>query len=158
MPVLALRVFAVLAVVRCDVAVRISPDRLEDPRPRVANADIPSPAGAGWDLLSVLVQDHGKNPGYRRARAAGFHRIQRRLGTAQEPTIFRLPPSIHDHGLPFADDVVIPPPHVRFDRFTDRGHMFEVVVVLSRLVRAGFAEHSDGRRRGMEDINTEPLG
>src|SRR6516165_206263 len=93
MPVLALRVFAVLAVVGCDVAVRISPDRLEDSRPRVADADIPGPAGAGWDLLSVLVQNHGKNPGYRRAGAAGFHGIQCRLGTAQEPTIFRLPPS-----------------------------------------------------------------
>ncbi len=88
----------------------------------------PEPAGY---LVPVLVQNHGKHSRHRGSCAAGLHGIQRRLGTAEETSIFRLPPGIYDHGLPLADHVVVPTPHVRLDRLAHGGHVLEMVVVLA---------------------------
>src|SRR5262249_2779582 len=150
-PVLALRVLAVFAVVRVNVSLRISPDSLEDSWPRVADANVSGPAGAWWDLVPFLVQNHGIDPRSRGSRTAGFHGIQRRLGAAQEATVFRLPPGIYDHRLPLAYHVVVPAPHVRLDRLAHGGHVLEVVVVLAWLVPARFVQHSECSRGRIEN-------
>ena len=78
-----------------------------------------------------------------RTSAARLHGIESRLGATEETAGFRLPPGVDDDGFPFTNDFVIPLPHFRLDRFADRGHMLEFVVVILRLVEAGFAQHAD---------------
>jgi len=66
-----------------------------------------------------------------------------RHGAAKETAIFRLPPGITDGRFTLADRVIIPLPHFRLDRLSDRGHVFEVIVVFLRLVRAKLSQGAD---------------
>src|SRR5207253_4530146 len=83
LPLLALRIFVVFRVVRLDEAIGIFPDRLHDPRPRIANADV-ARLRALRHFLAFFVIDDRMNSGNARAGAARFHRIERRLGAAEE--------------------------------------------------------------------------
>src|SRR5262249_50238205 len=114
-PVLALRVFAVLGVVLLHEALAVSPDRLDDPRPRVADADVPGASGSGADLLALLVIDDRVDAGQSRPGAAGFHPVERGFGAAKESAVFRLPPRVDDDGFALADDVVVPAPDLGLD-------------------------------------------
>ena len=69
-----------------------------------------------------------------------------------------MPPGIDDDGFLFAHRLVIPAPHLGLDRLPHRGHVLEVVVVLLRFIRSEFAQHSNGRGRGVEDVDAEALG
>ena len=51
-------------------------------------------------------------------------------GARQKASIFCLPPGIDYKRLTFADDLVVPPPNLRLDRFANRGQVLEVLVVL----------------------------
>src|SRR5262245_7157617 len=108
--------------------------------------------------MAILVVDDRVNARHSWASTARLHGLQRRHGTAQEPTSLSLPPGVHDDGLTLANDLVIPQPHFRLDRFAYRGHVLEVVVVLRRLIRSGFAQHADGCWGRMEDIDVKTLG
>src|SRR6266481_369811 len=157
MPVFALRILVVFLVVLAHKALAVAPDRLENSRPRIADADIPCFARAGFHFLRVLVEDDGIDSRYRRTGAAWLHGIERWLGAAQEAAIFGLPPGVHDHGFAFAYNLVIPFPDRWLDWLADRGHVLEVVIVFLRLVRPGLAQHADGSGRGMEDVHIKPL-
>src|SRR6266849_362192 len=124
-PVLTLRILAVLLVVLPDKAVTVAPDGLKDPRPGIPDADVSRLFGTGGHLLGVFVVNDGINSEHARPGAARFHGIQGRLRAAEETAILRLPPSVNDHSFPFSHDVVIPPPNLRLNRFTHRGHMLE---------------------------------
>src|SRR6266545_5545514 len=156
-PVLALPVPAVLLVVGLHEPLRLAPDRLEDARPGVTDADVAGAAASGLDLLALFVVDHGIDPEDPRAAAPGLHRQQGGQGAAQEAAVLGLPPGIDDDRLALPDGIVVPAPDVRLDRLAHRGHVLEVVVVLGRLVRPEFAQHPDGGGRGVEDVHPEPL-
>ncbi len=157
-PVFALRILAVFFVVLIDEALRAAPNGLHDPRPGIANADISGFARARLDLFSVLVPDDRINAENCGACAAGLHGIESGFRAAEEAPGFGLPPGVDDYGFPFANCFVIPTPNFRLDRFADSGHVLEMIVVLFRLVAAGFAEHADGGGRSMENVDVETLG
>src|SRR5258708_7674278 len=152
-PVFALRILVVFLIVLADKTLTIAIDRLEDSRPWIANANVSCFARTGLHFLSVLIKDDGIDSGNRRTGTARLHGIERRFGAAQEAAVFGLPPGVHDHSFTLADDLVIPLPDCRLDRFTDRGHVLEVVVVFLGLVRARFAQHTDGRGPCIEDVH-----
>ena len=54
--------------------------------------------------------------------------------------------------------MVVPAPRFRLDGFADGSHVLEVVVVLFRLFGSLFPQHADRGRRGVEDIDAQPLG
>src|SRR5215471_6047893 len=155
-PVLAARVLVVLLVVDVDEPLGLAPDRLHDPGPGVADADVAGLA-VGY-LVPVLVVDGRVDADHRRAAAARLHRLQGRQRAAEEAPGLGLPPGVHDDRLALADLLVVPAPDLGLDRLTHRGHVLEVVVVLGRLVRADLAQHPDGGGRGVEDVHAEPLG
>ena len=157
-PVFALRILAVFFVVLIDEAFRAAPDRLHDAGPWIANADVSRFAGAGFDFFSVFIPDDGIDAEDGGAGAAGLHGIERRLRAAEESARFGLPPGIDDDRFAFADRFVIPAPDFRLDRLADRGHVLEVIVIFFRFVAAGFAQHADGGRRGVKDVDVETLG
>src|SRR5262249_19902272 len=75
-PVLALRVTAVLAVVGVHEPFGLAPDALELAGPRVADADVARPSAAGLDHLAVLVVDHRVDAQHAGTAAAGLHLLQ----------------------------------------------------------------------------------
>src|SRR5215467_15388019 len=156
-PIFAFRILAVLRVILTHETLGVAPDGLHNSRPGVADADVSGGARASFDLFSILVPNHGINSQRRRPGAAGFHRVYRRFGRAEKAARFGLPPGVHNHSLAFADYVVIPLPDFGFDGLANSGHVLEVVVVFFGFVRAGFAQHANGRRRSVEDIDVEPL-
>src|SRR6266540_620948 len=93
-PVGALLVPAVLLVVGLDEPLGLAPDRLEDPGPRVANADVAGPAAPRLDDLAVLVVDHRVDTENARPAAPGLHRLQPGKGAAQEAAVLGLPPRV----------------------------------------------------------------
>src|SRR5260370_5435786 len=157
-PVLALRILVVLLVVLIDESLRAAPDGLHNPGPRVAYANISSGAGACAHFLSFFIPNNRIDAERGRSGAAGLHGIQRGLSGAKEASRFGLPPSIDDHRFLFANHVVIPSPDFRFDRFADRGHVLEVVVVFPGFVAACFAQHTNRGARSMEDVYIQSFG
>src|SRR5438874_2509109 len=156
-PILAFRVPAILSVILTGETVGVSPNGLHDARPGIADADVSGHVRAGFDFLRFFVPNHRINSQRRRACAAGLHRIERGLGGAEESSRFGLPPSVHDDGFAFADDVVIPLPDFRLDGLADRGHVLEMVVIFFRFFCAGFAQHANRGRRSVENIDIEAL-
>src|SRR5579859_1579446 len=156
--VLALGVLVVLLEVGADELVRVAPDGLEDPGPRVLDADVARLAASLWNLVAVLVEDHREDTQHAGSGAAGLHLVERRQRRAEKSSVLGLPPRVDDHGLVLAHRVVVPAPHFGLDRLADRGHVLEVVVVLARLVRAELAQHADGRRGRVEDVHAQTLG
>src|SRR2546428_14115382 len=61
-PVRAGFVLAVLVVVDLHEPLWLAPNRLEDARPRVADADVPRPPAAGLDHPDVPALAHRRNP------------------------------------------------------------------------------------------------
>src|SRR5207249_484556 len=109
-PILAVPVLAIARVVLRDEAVGVAPDRLEDARPRVLDADVAGLACAFGDLVAVLVVDHRMDAGDRRPGAARLHRPHAGDRAAQKAAGFGLPPGVDDDRLALADDVVVPAP------------------------------------------------
>ena len=157
-PVLALGVAAVLLVVGVDEPLGLSPDRLEDSRPGVADADVAGATAPRLDDLALLVIDDGIDPHDPRPAAAGLHGVDCGQGAAEEAAVLRLPPGVDDHRLALADDLVVPAPDLRLDGLADGRHVLEVVAVFRRLVGAELAQHADRRRRGVEGGHPEALG
>src|SRR5205085_10864912 len=112
LPLLRVLVLVVLCVIGLDEAIGIFPDRLHDPRPWIANADV-ARLRSGRDFLAFLVVDDRMDSGNARTGAARLHRIERRFRAAEEPAGLGLPPRIDDDRLFLADDVVIPAPDFR---------------------------------------------
>src|SRR5205085_4725960 len=96
-PVRPLLVLAVLLVVDLDEALVLTPDRLEDAGPGIADADVASPAAAGFDDLAVLVVDHREDAEHARPATARLHRLERRQRAAEEAAVLGLPPGVDDH-------------------------------------------------------------
>jgi len=92
------------------------------------------------------------------ACTARFHGTQPGNGTAEESTGFRLPPGIHNDGFAFADGRFIPFPDSRFDGLAHGGHVFEMVIVFGRFIRAQFSQGPDGCGGGVENIDIQFLG
>src|SRR5208337_4684179 len=138
-PVLAVPVLAVLAVVRPDVAIAVAPEGLQTPRPRVADADVTGLVGAGREFLAMLVVDHRVDARHAWPGAARLHRVDGWHRAAEETSVLGLPPGIDDDGLLLADVVVVPLP--------DLG-----------LVGLELPQPANGRGRGVEDVDVEPLG
>src|SRR5258708_25178921 len=157
-PILALRILAVFRVVLAHEPFSIAPDRLEDPGPGIPDADVTGLAGPGFHLLTLFIVDDRENAGHSWTRAAGLHRVEGGFGAAEEAAILCLPPGIHDHGLALPDDAVVPLPDLGLDRLAHRRHVLESVGVLLRFVGAGFTEHPDSCRRGVEDVDVQLSG
>src|SRR3989442_2794058 len=121
-PVRAGFVLAVLLVVDLHEPLWLTPDRLEDAGPRVADADVPRPTPAGLDHPAVLVIDYRVDPKDPWPAAAGLHRLGGGEGAAQKPAVFGLPPGVNDDRRVFADDIVVPAHHLRFDRLPARSN------------------------------------
>src|SRR4029453_3488766 len=98
------------------------------------------------------------NTRHGRARTARLHGLQGRHGATEKASRLRLPPGVHDYRLSLTDDLVVPEPHLWFDRLTHRGHMLEMVIIFRRLIWPGFAQHADRRGCRVEDINVKTLG
>src|SRR5439155_6368112 len=124
-PVLALLVPAVLLVVGLDEPLGLAPDRLEDARPRVADADVARSPASRLDDAALFVVDHRVDAEDAGPAAAGLHRLQRGQGAAQKAPVLGLPPGVDDGRLALADHVVIPAPDVGLDRLADRRHVLE---------------------------------
>src|SRR5262249_30261649 len=157
-PILALRLLVVLGVVRLDVAVRISPNRLHQARPWVADADVTGLAGALTDFLAALIVDDQMDAGRAGSAAPRLHRMNRRHRRSKKSPRLREPPRVRDHRLTLADLVVVPAPRLRLDRLAHGRHGLEVIVVLAWLLRAELAQHTNCRRRRVEDVDAEALG
>src|SRR5713226_6074945 len=157
-PILALRIFVVLLVVLSDETLRAAPDGLHNSWPRIAYTNISSRSRACTHFLSFFIPNNRIDAESGRASAAGLHGIEGGFGGAEKAAGFRLPPGVDDRRFLLADDFVIPPPDFRFDGLADGGHVLEMVVVLFRLVAAGLAQHTNRRRRGVEDIHVQALG
>src|SRR5882724_12879936 len=151
-PVFAFGILVVLLVILRHKAVAITVDRLEDSRPGISNTNIPGFAGTAFYFFAFFIKDHRIDPRQCWSSAARLHRIDGRFGAAKETASLRLPPRVDDDRFAFADDLVIPLPYFRLNRFAHGRHVLEVVVVFRRLVRPGFAQHADRCRRGMEDV------
>src|SRR5271157_5478765 len=158
LPVLAVPVLAVLAVVRPDVAIAVAPEGLQTPRPRVADADVTGLVGAGREFLAMLVVDHRVDARHAWPGAARLHRVDGWHRAAEETSVLGLPPGIDDDGLLLADVVVVPLPHLGLDGLAHRGHVLEAIVVLGGLVGPELPQPANGRGRGVEDVDVEPLG
>src|SRR5581483_2965308 len=130
-PVLALRILAVLRVVRLHEAIGIFPDRLENARPRIADADVAR--APRRQFIALFVVDHGMNPRHARSCASRLHRIERRFRAAEETAGLGLPPRIDDDRFLPADGVVVPAPDFRLDRLAHGHYQLELMVVLERL-------------------------
>src|SRR5262249_31401827 len=124
-PVLALLVPAVLRVVDLHEPLRLAPDRLEDAGPRVADTDVPGSSASGLPDAALFVVNRGVDPEASGTATPRLHRLEGRQSAAQEPTVLGLPPGVDDDRRALADDVVVPAPHVRLDRFADRRHVLE---------------------------------
>src|SRR5262245_9537573 len=129
MPVLALGVLVVLAVILRHKTVTIAPDGLKHSRPRIANADITRLAGTALHFLAFFIEDHRVDAWHGGPGAARLHGIDGRLGAAEKATGLRLPPGINDDRFTLSHYLVVPLPDLGLDRLTDRGHVLEVVVV-----------------------------
>src|SRR5438105_7126822 len=138
-PVLALRILVVFLVVRFHEAIGILPDRLHDSGPRIANADV-ARLSAWLNLFSLFVEDHRMDSRHARTGAARLHRVDGRLGAAQEAAVLGLPPRVDDDRVFLADDVVIPAPDLGLDRLADRYHQFEFVIVFRGFIRPNFPQ------------------
>src|SRR5438034_2539604 len=86
-PVRAVRVLVVLAVIGVEVPLGITPDRLEDAGPGVADADVARLAAALRHLVAVLVVDHREHAEYAGAAAARLHRLQGGRVLPREPAV-----------------------------------------------------------------------
>src|SRR5215469_4888576 len=75
-PVLAVRIGVVLAVVDVDEPLGLTPYRLHDAGPWVADADVAGLAAALGNLVAVLVVDDRVDAEHAWAAAAGLHRLQ----------------------------------------------------------------------------------
>src|SRR5262245_58553597 len=157
-PVLTVRVFAILSIVRCDKPLPITPDGLKAPWPRVPDTDVPGFPRPCGDFVAVFVVDDRMNTRHGGARTARLHGLQGRHGATEKASRLCLPPGVHDYRLSLTDDLVIPEPHLRFDGLTHRGHVLEAVVIFRRLIWPGFAQHADRRGGRVEDIDVETLG
>src|SRR5580700_1423914 len=157
-PVLGLRVPVVLGVVRRDEPLRLAPDRLEDARPRVADADVARLAAALGHLVAVFVENDGVDAERRGAAAARLHLVDAGERRAEEAAGLGLPPGVGDGRLASAAGLVEPAPHLGLDWLADRRHGLEVVVVLGGLVRSHLAQHPDRGGRGVEDVHPKLLG
>src|SRR5215831_12290888 len=108
--------------------------------------------------MAVLIVDHRMDAWHSRTSTARLHGLQRRHGAAEKTTSFSLPPGIHNDGLALAHHLVIPEPHLWFDRLAHRGHMLEVIIVLRRLIRSCLPQHADSRWGRVENIDVKTLG
>src|SRR5882724_1084021 len=151
-PVFALGILVVLLVVLRHKTVAVAIDGLKDSRPGISNTYISRLAGSAFYFFAFFIKDHRIDPRQCWSSAARLHRIDGRFGAAKETASLRLPPRVDDDRFAFADDLVIPLPYFRLNRFAHGRHVLEVVVVFRRLVRPGFAQHADRCRRGMEDV------
>ena len=157
-PILAVRVLVVLLVILIEEALGIAPDGLHDAGPGISNADVSCEVRARFNFVALFVPNHGIDSEHGRAGAAGLHGIESRFGGAEEAAGFRLPPGIDDDGFTFAHAFVIPLPDFGLDGLPDRSHVLEVVVVFLGFVGAGFAEHANGGRGGVENVDAEAFG
>jgi hypothetical protein len=57
-----------------------------------------------------------------------------------------------------ADLLVVPFPDFGLDGLAHGGHVFEMVVVFGRFIRADLAQGANGRGRRVEDIDIQVLG
>src|SRR5215472_13161998 len=90
--------------------------------------------------------------------APWLHRMNRRHGRSEKSPRLREPPRVRDHRLTLADLVVVPAPRLGLDRLAHGRHGLEVIVVLAWLLRAELAQHTNRRRRRVEDVDAEALG
>src|SRR5260370_7998855 len=81
-----------------------------------------------------------------RGRTSWLHRVQCGQGAAQKSSVFCLPPRVDDDGLAFTDDLVGPPPHLRFARLPNGGPVLDVLVVFSGLLTPCLAHHPETPR------------
>src|SRR5712692_9643305 len=157
-PVLAFRILAVARIVLPHEASRVLPDGLKAAGPRIAYADVAGLPRSGRQLLALVVVDDRMDAGDPGTRTAGFHLVDCGDRAAKKPAVLGLPPGIHDHRLALADHLVVPLPDRRFDGLAHRGHVFEAIVVLRRLVGTVAAQGADRRRRRVEDVDAKLLG
>src|SRR5215470_19618002 len=75
MPVFALGVPVVLAVVLRHKAVAVAPDGLKHSRPRIADTDVPCLARTGLYLFALFIEDHGVDARNGGSGAAWLHGI-----------------------------------------------------------------------------------
>src|ERR1035438_4919756 len=137
-PIFAAGILAVFPVVLGDETIAIAPDGLHDPGPGIPYADVAGLVRSSRDLLPVFVNNHRIDSRHTWARASRLHGIDRRLGAAEESSVFSLPPGVDNHCLTFAHNVVIPAPDLGLDGFADCGHVLEMVVVLGGFIVTGF--------------------
>ncbi len=157
-PVLAVLVAVVLRVVDLHEALGLTPDRLKDARPGIADADVagrPLPASTS---SPILVVDHGVDPEHPGPQLPGF------IGWSAGRVLPRNPPFSVCHQV--STMIASPLPTTswyqrqtsRLDRLAHGRHVLEVVVVLVRLIGTELAQHADRRGRGVEDVHPEALG
>ena len=131
-PVLAVRVLVVLRVVGVDEPLGLAPDRLEDARPRVADADVARLAAAA---SGPRRRPRRRSPG--RCRARPGRSCPASSAAAPGRVLPRKPPFSVCHQVsmmtasPLPTVVVVPAPDLGLDRLAHRRHVLEVVVVLA---------------------------
>ena len=131
---------------------------MHDSRPRIANADIARFVGPGRDFLAIFVNNRRIDSWHPWACTPRLHGIDGGLGAAEEASVFGLPPGIDNYRLTFAHYIVIPAPDLGLDRLSHCSHVFEVVVVLGGFIVTGLAQHANGCRRGVKDVDIQALG
>ena len=77
------------------------------------------PPTFGADLVALVIHDCGIDAEERQRRGAGLGRNRAGQRRDHDRAGFGLPPGIDDRTTPAADDLVIPHPRFRIDRFAD---------------------------------------
>src|SRR5262252_5950497 len=76
LPLLALRILAILCVILLYEAIGVAPDRLHDAGPWIANADVARGMLAGFDFSTIFIPDDRKDSKRGRASATRLHAIE----------------------------------------------------------------------------------
>ena len=112
---------------------------MKSTRPWILDTDISGLSASGRQGISILIKNNRMNTGNAFTGTSWFHRVDAGHGAAEEATGFCLPLGVDNDSLTLADFFLIPFPDDRLDGLANCGHVFEVVGVLGRLIRADFS-------------------
>jgi hypothetical protein len=144
----------VVREIGADEPLRIAPERPHLARPAVLHAQDTLGRGLVDFLTRLRVEQHrlhAEEGGRCRAglelRRAGQRRDQVAAG-------LRLPPRVDDGATALADDLVVPVPGFRVDRFPDRAQQLQAGEIVFRHELVGLAhQQADRRGRGVELVD-----
>ena len=149
-PIFTLWILTVFLIVSFNIAVTISPYGLKSTGPRILYTNVTSYTTTFRYCISIFIVNHRMYSRHRRTSTTRFHRVDSRHCATQKPSCLSLPPSIHNSSFTFANNIVVPTPHL--NRLTNCSHMLKLEIIFLWFVRPRFAQHTYRSRCCMENV------